>query len=374
MSPFRFLAPTLLLLCLCACQRPIMVPLSISEVSRRAAEALPGSSQPGFTEGFENGAAMVQAALREGRKPYFIRADANTTPPKLLSPLPDGVQVEDAAPTPEVDLATGLEVRGPNAPGSPFALGQEAGFRWGLSQFAQELSRKGLLAARSLPEVPVDWSQWPEQGDRVKFGAGSLTGEVIWFPGFMAWETAAKGFPPQRHWRIFPVQIKPTYVALKSDTLWLETREHGVMALDLESGAILRTQPAKPHDQSKGYNTYASYIDAERRKLQEPAQALRMKELRQRAALGEPQAMYALAKAMVISDQETDGMCPRIVWTIEAARRGHAQAMLEAAGIYFGGLGVPQDLAEARRWVDLAAATGNPEARLAREVMFPSKN
>jgi hypothetical protein len=360
---------------MCACQHPKVLPPSPAEAGRKVADTLPEVARQGFIEGFKNGAAMVQVAVRDGRKPYLIRARVKPTAPRPQGPGLVGVHGETLPLVPEVDWATGLQVRSPLGDlGSPFARGQEAGFQWALSGFTQELSSKGLVAPRGIPQIPADWLKWPDQEDQVSFAGGALSGKVTWFPGGLAWETEVGGFPPQRRWRPFPDRMKPIYVALKSDTLWLETREQGVVALDLDSGAILQKLPARAHDQPRGYDSYASYIAAERQKLTEPLQAARMEELRRRATQGDPQAMYDLARTLVVSDQEADGLCPRIVWILEAARRGQPQAMLEAAGLYFGGLGVPQDPVEARRWVDLAVAKGSEEARVARKIMFPPQD
>ena len=375
MPSLRVLLLGILLLDLCACQRPNALLTTPVEAGRKAADGVPELDRPDFIDGFQNGAVMVQLALRKGRKPYLIRADSRSAAPRLLSALPDGVELAYVPLGPEVDLATGLQVRGPvGEPGGAFARGQEAGFQWALTGFTKELSSQGLLLARTLPHAPTDWSKWPEQDDRVQLTSSAISGTVTWFPGGLAWETEVGGFPAQRRWRAFPGAMKPDYGSLAADALWLELREQGAVALDLESGAVLQTLPAQGHDQPVGYDSDGEYLAAERRKLKEPSQVAKMAELRQRAAQGIPQAMYELARALVVSDQEFDGLCPRIVWILEAARRGQVQAMLDAAGFYYGGLGVPQDLAEARRWLDLAVATGSEDARVAKAVMFPPQN
>ena len=45
------------------------------------------------------------------------------------------------------------------------------------------------------------------------------------------------------------------------------------------------------------------------------------------------------------------------------AEAGDAKAQNALGGMYYMGLGVPQDFAEARRWFEKAAAQGDPQAR-----------
>jgi TPR repeat protein len=81
--------------------------------------------------------------------------------------------------------------------------------------------------------------------------------------------------------------------------------------------------------------------------------------------------MFQLAETYVILDTEPDPYAAKILWTLEAARRGHVKAMLAMASAYYGGTGVPRDEAQARAWADRAAGTGNPEALMVRRALFP---
>ena len=64
-----------------------------------------------------------------------------------------------------------------------------------------------------------------------------------------------------------------------------------------------------------------------------------------------------------------------VKWLREAADRGLAQAQHDLGVMYANGQGVPQDYVEAHIWWNLAAAQGNEEAREKRDIvakMLPS--
>lgn len=374
MPTFRTVACLLAVLAALGCRRPDPLPAlpSPDDAGIRASLSLPAETRADFLAGFQNGAAMVTTALREHHKPFLLRAGAPAAQARPRGPLPEGARVVEAPPAPELDPATGLEMKAPvGDPGSPFARGQEAGFRWALGGFAPELSRAGLVKERRLPEPPADWQRWSPGKARTPVAGGGRAGEVAWDAEILAWATAVKGFPEERRWRAFPGGSCPEWVALGPDALWVETREAGVLALDLDTGAVLRVLPRRDHAGEQGFATYEDYVATERQKLREPEAARRLADLRKRAAGGEAEAMYQIARALVADDQDPDGLTGKLVWFLEAARRGHVRAMLEVASFYYAGRCVPQDVAEARRWMDRAAATGDRDAALARSFMFP---
>ena len=68
---------------------------------------------------------------------------------------------------------------------------------------------------------------------------------------------------------------------------------------------------------------------------------------------------YGLAPAPATDDP------PRLAaqWYFEAARQGHAEAQYSLGILFLTGSGVTQSNAEARRWIERAAAQGHPDAR-----------
>jgi len=374
--PRPWFLPALAILAGLACKPPQAVPMEAParEAGRQAAEGLPAPIRAPFLEGFQSGAAMVQIAVKEHRKPFLLKREAPMEMARPLGPLPEGAARVEAPPAVEMDPATGLQTSGvPGDPDAPFGRGQLAGFRWALDQLAGDLARLGLTRPLAPPAPPAAWTPWQEQENRVSLTTETCRGSVTWSPGILAWETAGAGFPPQRRWRPVPPAFRPLFVALGRDALWVETRGLGAVALDLETGAIRRLLPAQPHPAKEGFVSYEAYLEAERLKLQTPEAKARMAQLRQKARQGDPGAMYELGRAVVVSDLEPDSACTRLAWYLEAARRGHVRAMLEAAAMYNGGLGVPPDVQEARRWAVKAAATGSEEARYVLENAYAEK-
>jgi TPR repeat protein len=160
-------------------------------------------------------------------------------------------------------------------------------------------------------------------------------------------------------------------VALAADALWVDAPGSGALALDLDTGAILESLPSLEHPEREDFATYGDYLASERRKLQEPAEAKVLADLRRRAGAGEAEAMFQLGKRLAPFDQEPDGLSPSILWFLEAARRGHTGAMVELAAFYETGRGVPRDSAEARRWLERGTALGDEKAGQALQVLFP---
>ena len=55
-----------------------------------------------------------------------------------------------------------------------------------------------------------------------------------------------------------------------------------------------------------------------------------------------------------------------------AAEQGYAEAQFNLGVAYGKGEGIPQDYVTAHMWLNLAAATGNEDARKAREIVATS--
>lgn len=368
--------PVVALLAGLACKPPQAAPSEppVQDAARQAASGVPAGARPEFVQGFQSGAAMVRIAVQEGKKPFLLQRDAPKEMARPLGPMPEGVSLAEAPPAVEVDPATGLQVSGvPGDPGAPFGQGQLAGFRWALDQQAADLARLGLTRPAPPPAPPSNWTPWQEKENRVQVAADALRATVAWFPGILAWETAGDGFPPQRRWRPVPPAFRPLFVAIQGGALWVETRGQGAVALDPATGAIRAVLPAQAHPAKEGFVSYEAYLEAERLKLRTPEAKARLALLRKQAREGDPQAMYEIGRAVVVSDDDPDSASLRLVWYVEAARRGHVRAMLEAAALYNGGLGAPPDFQEARRWVARAAATGSEEARFLLETVYSGK-
>ena len=61
-----------------------------------------------------------------------------------------------------------------------------------------------------------------------------------------------------------------------------------------------------------------------------------------------------------------------VAWYRRAAEQGVADAQFSLGFAYANGEGVPQDYVTAHMWINLAAATGNENAREAREIVAAS--
>jgi hypothetical protein len=363
------LLPLLLVL---ACRPPAAVPgpEPTAAAAARGAGDLPEARRQDYVDGFLNGAEQVRAALREGRKPYLPRFGEGQAAPVLLGALPEGARVVEGPPRPEVDPATGLQLLAVREVTTvPYARGQVEGFAWALGTQAAALSRAALVQPRTLPGLPGRWEPWPREAGQVTAVFGETQVEVRWLPGVLAWQAVDKGFPAARRWRPVPGGWEPRFVAVRDRALWVETAELGAVALDLDTGAVLDARPAQPHED--GERSLRSWYDAQRAELRKPDRARALAALRKRAKAGEAQAMYELSR-LLVPDESEDGLCPRFLWTLEAARRGQVQAMMELAAIYYGGLGVAVDPQEARLWSRRAADTGDPQAVAAFAFLFPS--
>lgn len=369
MTLLRLPCAALSLALLVACKPPAAVAPPLT--GQAEASRWPGTQRADFLKGFQEGSGMVGRALKEGRKPWLLKAGDGAA--VVRGPLPLRAAPVEPEPRVEVDAATGLAIHYLTLePGAAFAQGQLAGFQAALALHGPELARRRLLLPRPEPEVPTAWSFWPAGSAPLNLVCGQQTTQVTWTPGLLAWSTTQGGFPPVRRWRSAPVWLRPRYVALQAEVLWVETQSQGALALDLDEGAILAIRPAQAHDPGAASNDMRSYLERERAAMAEPEAVERVAALRQRAEAGEALALYELSRALVEGEEgDPDALCAKTLWLLEAARRGHLPAMMEMASLYFAGRGVPQDLKEARLWSERAARTGNPTAQMAFKTMFP---
>jgi TPR repeat protein len=354
-------AALLLLALVAACRPP-------ADEARQQAGHWPEPQRAEFLDGYRQGSAMVDTALRAGRAPWLLRAGSGSE--ASAGPLPPGMVQTEAPPRPEQDPATGWPIHYlPMA--SPFAHGQLAGFDQALLRQRPELARRGLLRPGPTPVLPGQWLRWPVKGSELTLEAGPLAIRVQWQPGLLAWTSTEQGFPPLRRWRPAPAWLRPRYLALQPGTLWLETPDQGALALDLETGAIAAILPAPAHPAGDGRSGLEADLEQERARMALPEQVAHLAGLRRRAAAGDAAAMFELSKALVPDDGDPDGMAAKVLWLLESARRGHVPAMMEMASLYFAGRGLTQDLPEARSWSEKAARSGDPTAQLAFRTMFP---
>lgn len=351
-------------------------PASVAHAAAQGAKQIQDPTErEAYIEGFRNGASMVDAALRMAHKPYFLTSSDTSALQAPTGPLPPGAKPVERPPEREVDLATGLPLRVVYYPRSfPTNRGQIEGFQWALATQTRALTEANLIVASPIPPLPDTWSPWPEGKEDVVDEVNHR--HVFWSPGILAWEFNDKGFPVQRVWRHAPDWLHPKAVAFQGNVLWVKTERMGAVALDLTSGLIRNVQAlptAQPVPPPPVLPREVNQAPQQRADVTAPPREDRVNRLRREASAGVAESMYQLAKALDVNFQDPDGRCPRFMWTLEAARRGHVKAMMDVAGFYYSGIGVPKDLKEAQVWSDRAAGSGNPDAVKANEYLFPKQ-
>jgi len=88
------------------------------------------------------------------------------------------------------------------------------------------------------------------------------------------------------------------------------------------------------------------------------------RDLRNAAAVGNPQAQNDLAHMYEYGECVSRDFDEAAKWYHAAADQGHPKAQKVRGFMYAGGVGVPQDSAEAVKWFRKAAEQGHPEAQL----------
>jgi hypothetical protein len=349
-------------------------PVSLKDAAAQGAAKIKESTErPKYVEGFKNGATMIDLALHSGCKPYFLKVVDGSDLQTPTGTLPPGAKAVEMPPKPEADPVTGLPIRWMyEGYLDTLDRGMVDGFQWALASQTQALTRANLIAASPVPAPPGEWLPWPAGKEEV-IDQGNHR-HVFWAPGILAWEFNDKGFPVQRVWRHAPDWLHPQAVAFQGDVLWVKTQGMGAVALGLTSGLIRSVQadatavpvpvpvPAAPQEANPASHPTAP---------EAPAPEDRMGQLRREAMAGQAESMYQLAKDMVRNTNDPDSLGLRFLWMLEAARRGHVRAMMDVAGFYYSGVGVPKDLEEARVWSERAARSGNPDAVKAKDFLFP---
>lgn len=344
----RALLPLLTLVL--ACGRPEAAPgfdQSLAQAAAASEARQTASRQPGYREGFLNGARMVEEARKAGRRPYMLRLGGEAPAPRGAGPLPPGATVvAETAVDVEVDEASGLEIRRvPEGFTGGFGLGQVEGFRWALER------NPGLVRPRPKPSLPARWVAPLKEGEPMKLDGAHLDVLVLGRPGVLAWSIHERGFPVRRFWRPVPDDLQPKRAGLAGDAFWIDTTRGG-LALDLETGAIRAVEATLQVGEHPELET--------------------LKDLR---TLGRPhrraEGPLAPGEAELIAGWDTDDMVQRADLFRQAAAKGSREAMFELGTLHFQGRGVPLDKAASKAWFQKALALGHPQAKEVLEGLFP---
>lgn len=358
-----------ILLAAVACGRPRTEPWPqrVDQALAERLRGLPADARGDYQEGFSNGASMVHEALKAGVRPYRAVLDLPTTPSRFLGPVPEGVQVEASPLVPEVDRASGLLMRSASgAKNSFFAQGQVDGFDWALAAIGQSLVRPVPVLG-----MPSKWTSWKaHQGGEV-LNAGAWTARILWAPGLLAWSRRERGFPSQRTWRAWEDTEAPRWVALGEGALWLETSGGQAIALDPESGGILETRPAAPHEPSRE-ESWESYKQDVMKEFHSPEFQRRLVALRKAAESGKIPDLMAVVNHLHGMGAEADREA--YDWNFKAAEKGSPEAMLRVGVCLFHGQPVPSDKVAARRWLERANQAGEPHAAEVLKMLFEGGN
>jgi hypothetical protein len=316
-----------------------------------------------YEAGFTNGASMVHAALKAGVRPYRPVLDLPMPSPTWRGAAPDGVQVEPFAPSPEVDPDTGLILYPASGVKSgAYARGQADGFTWALSAIGQSL-------VRPVPELgfPKIWRPFARPQDGVDLDTAGRTVRILWAPGHLAWAWKERGFPDQRTWRSWGDAEAPAWVGLSEQALWVESRSGRAIALDLESGGILRVGLAMPHAQPRT-SDWESYQQNVLREFNAPEFQRELSILRKAAESNEIADLLVVAKRLSGMGEHADREA--FGWYLKAAEKGSPEAMLRVGVLYFHGQSAPADKALARAWLERAIQAGQPDASAVLRMLF----
>ncbi|MBI4912689.1 MAG: sel1 repeat family protein [Acidobacteria bacterium] len=361
-----FLPGILLSLCLTACKGPegsAGPPAWVLEAGRQAKQAslrVDPQGQAAFREGFLNGTEMVRKSRESGMRPFLPRQGAPFAAVPRTSP-PPGVEILVPPPSLEVDPETGLQLAPAMGGSETFAQGQVEGFRWAWAQVG------GTASPPPPPELPSQWIPWPPSSASLRLPGPALDGRILWLNDVLLWTAQTQGFPSRQRWRVFPWG-RPRAAALGRDALWVALPD-AALALDLDSGAIRKVAPS-PGPMAAGEEDPGAreraWLKAQR---EDPAILAAREALRQRAAAGDPLAMFKLA--MDLRDLDPASGQESLVWLRKAAAANHGEALMELGALHYYGRRVPEDKVEARRCFERAQAAGRPEARELLDLLFP---
>lgn len=350
--------PILLFLAgLVACKPPVPPgnarEAALEAAARSESTSVPADRKADFIQGFRMGARMVWEAARRHQTPW--QPVLGTPPPP---PLPGaaralGVRVEPPRLDVEVDADTGFPRSVLDPAEGGFNPGEVAGFAWALAPLRNELIHPGHLPA---PPAPGSWEAWNPSGlQLMAAGAPGLRVQASWTGNLLAWSWVERGFPPRRTWRSFDPGVVPEAMALQDRCLWIATKGQGTVALDLESGFIVRLDPHGPdlsalHDPSGDEKAWKARL------AQEEAADRRQRPVwMDRARRGDAKAMLSLAFSAGSPEEAAS-------WFRQAAEAGDRDGMYEWAIRLYQGRGVPENRGEARRWFEKAARAGHPQA------------
>ncbi|HJV49589.1 MAG TPA: tetratricopeptide repeat protein [Geothrix sp.] len=346
-------------------KRPADVwPLRLSTALAGRAAAVPVPERAEYESGFKDGAAMVHLALKAGLRPYRPVLDSPAGPLRWRGAVPEGVQVDAFTPVPEVDAATGLLSFPANAVASgAFARGQVDGFSWALAAIGQ-------ILVRPVGEVvlPATWRPFTKPQEGQDLEVGRKTVRLLWAPGHLAWARKERGFPGLRAWRSWEDAAAPRWVGLTEQALWVETLGGQAVALDLESGGILKVLPAVHHEPSPKERTWESYKEEVRREFNDPDFQRALAGLRRAAESGRIDDVLAVAERLGGMGDEAEREA--YTWYLKAAELGSPKAMLRVGVLLFHGQAVAGDRTASRAWLERAAQAGQPEAGDVLKMLF----
>jgi hypothetical protein len=354
-----------LLMLLGACARPRADPWP-KQMNAALAGRLAGlseSARADYQAGFVNGATMLHEAQKAGIRPYQPTRSLPAQPLRGWSAPPAGVQAGVFDPASEVDPATGLVlIAASGAKGSPFAEGQVDGFGWALSAVGQ-----GLIRPVPGISLPKEWTSFQPGKETQPLGQGAKTVRFLWAPGLVAWAYQERGFPWRHTWRAWGDAEPPAWVGLADHALWVETRGGRALALDVDTGEILRTQPAVPHEPARSMD-WESYQKEVLRAFNEPEFQNSLAALRKAAESGTIPDCLAVARKLSGMGEAADREA--FTWFLKAAEKGSPEAMLRVGVLLFHGLSAPVDREGAKRWMARAIQAGNPDAAAVLETLF----
>ncbi|GLH72316.1 hypothetical protein GETHLI_08180 [Geothrix limicola] len=339
-------------------------PLRLNAAMTERTESMPVHERAEYESGFKDGAAMVHLALKAGMRPFRPVLDVPVRPPRWRGAVPEGVQIEAFAPVPEIDAATGLLRYPANAVTSgAFARGQVDGFSWALAAIGQTLVHPvGDVV------LPSEWQPFAKTREGQDLDAGRKTVRVLWAPGHLAWARKERGFPGLRTWRAWEDAVAPAWIGLTEQALWVESQSGHAVALDLESGGILKVLPAVHHEPPPTERTLESYKEEVRREFNDPEFQRALTGLRKTAESGQVDDLLAVAERLSGMGEEAEREA--YTWYLKAAEKGSPKAMLRVGVLLFHGQAVTGDRVASRAWLERAAQAGQPEAPDVLKMLF----
>lgn len=386
------LALSLPLLFLVGCQSPesrltrqrAAQDAKVESKSQAAAQVVSEKDRAEFAKGFVNGVAMIRKSLETGRRPYLLKLGEVKAQPKLLSALPEGVEVEAAPENPEIELdpETGLRVLTvDSSAATPFQRGEVEGLNWALHDLGA-----GLMRPRPRPTLPTQWVYWSPRRVSIELESPGRRLDLWRSEEALLWKASGLGFPGEFRWRPMDAKMRPRLVALQEDVLWVDTEGYGAVALDLDGVEIRDIQPS--------FHSAETVARMEAQSLAEEFQALKMREQekdsekeqtpeatlaknRERAAQPEAQARYAALKkeaeagnpeSMVNLAFHLSGLGETedreaAQWIQKSAEMGCKTAMTALGAWHFEGRCVEKSVALSRQWLEKAMAAGDLEAK-----------